>query len=138
MALVVVPKYHRLGEGFSNAEIRKGDEHPGRRTDGSQSAASWVSDLVDLRKTVLLCSFCRPHFNPRKHNYRKLYIPDRNLTTGGYAVNGKCDACKKFTFHSGGGTAFIHEEIYALTCIDPVVARRNARAAAKLAWSAGR
>ncbi len=133
----LIPKYAKLGQGFSVREIAKADEHPGRRVDGSQSAPSWIADLVDTRKTVLLCSFCRPHFNPRKHNYRKFYIPDHTGHTDGYQVNGMCDACKQMTVNCGGGTAFVHEEIYALTCIDPVVARRNARASAK-AWSGRR
>lgn len=132
----LIPKYSKLGEGFSRKEKAQADEHPGRRTDGSQSAASWIVDLVSLRKTILLCSFCRPKFNPRKHNYRKLYIPDPTGHTDGYAANGLCDSCKQRTENCGGGTAFVHEEIYSLTCIDPVVARRNARAHAKAhsAW----
>ena len=137
MPITIVPKYHRLGEGFSRSEQAKSAEHPGRRTDGSQSAASWITDLVDTRKTIILCSFCRPNFNPRKHNYRKFYVPDHTGMTDGYAVNGMCDACKNMTVNCGGGTAFVHEELYNLTCIDPVVARRNARASAK-AWSARR
>lgn len=134
MAIVIVPKYHRLGEGFTRSEIAKADEHPGRRVDGSQSPASWIADLVDTKKFILLCTFCRHNFNPRKHNYRKAYIPDSSHKTTGYEFEGMCDACKQPTGITG--TGFVHEEIYALSYIDPVTTRRNARAAAKAlpAW----
>ena len=128
MSIVLVPKYGRLGQGFTVAEAAKADYHPGRRTDGSQSPASWIADLVDTRKLILLCTFCRPNFNPRKHNYRKFYIPDPSGITSGYQHEGMCDACKQQTGITG--TAFIHEEIYALTCIDPVTQRRERRAKA--------
>jgi len=136
LSIVIVPKNHRLGEGFTRAQRMAGNEHPGRRRDGSQSAPSWIVDLVSLKKTILLCSFHRQNFDPRKHHYRKLYVPDHTGSTDGYQVNGKCDDCGGFTVNLGGGTAFIHEEIYSLTCIDPVVARRNARAKAyaRPAW----
>ena len=134
MSIVLVPKHAKLGQGFTRAEAAKADEHPGRRTDGSQSPASWIADLVDTKKLILLCTFCRHNFNPRKHNFRKAYIPDATGKSSGYEFEGMCDACKQQTGPTG--TAFVHEETYALTYIDPVVMRRNARAAAKAlpAW----
>lgn len=135
MAIVVVPAHARLGQGFSYKQQRESDEHPGRRTDGSQSAASWVGDLTDLKKTIILCSFCRVNFNPRKNHYRRMYVPDHTGHTDGYQVNGKCDACKQMTINSGGGTAFVHEQFYNQICQDPIVARRNARAKAKACTS---
>ena len=125
--LVVVPKYHRVGQGFSKAEHLASMGHPGRRTDGSQSPASWVTDLLSLKKIIILCSYCRPKFNPRKHHYRRFYMPDVTSATDGYRHNGICDGCKQRTENCGGGTAFIHESSYNLVCIDPVDARRKAR-----------
>ncbi len=136
MAIVIVPAHARLGKGFTQAQKQESFEHPGRRVDGSQSAASWVGDLTDLKKTIILCSFCRPNFNPRKNHYRRMYVADVTGRTDGYQVNGKCDACKQFTANAGGGTAYVHEEHYNLVCQDPITARRNARAKAKAssAW----
>lgn len=134
--VIVVSKYAKVGQGFSVKEQRQGWEHGGRRTDGSQSAASWIADLTDLQKTIILCSYCRVHFNPRKNHYRKMYVADPTGKTDGYQVNGKCDNCKQFTANAGGGTAFVHESLYNNVCQDPVDARRIARAKAKAlgAW----
>lgn len=135
--VVLVPAHARLGEGFSRQERLKAREHPGRRIDGHQTAASWISDLVALKKCVLLCSFCRPWFNPKRYGYRRFYSPDLTGKTDGYQVNGRCDRCKQHTvLIPGGGTEFIAEETYSLVCIDPLDARRKARAAARrmTAW----
>ena len=128
--IVIVPKYHRMGEGFSKREILQSYEHPGRRTTphGYQSAASWISDSVALKKLIILCSVCRQHFDPRKHGYRKAYIPDSSGKTSGYQINGKCLGCKVETANAGGGTGFTPEETYSLLYVDPVQARRDARA----------
>lgn len=123
-----VPLHGKLGQGFSTQEIAESYVHPGRRTDGSQSAASWICDLLDLRKFLILCSFCSPHFNHRKHHYRRYYVADETGTTNGYSVNGECYACKKMTTDSGGGTGYISEETYNQVCRDPVEVRRNRRA----------
>jgi hypothetical protein len=137
-AIVLVPKYHRIGEGFSKPEQVAALEHPGRRTNGSQSAASWVGDLKDLKKVILLCSWCRGKFNPRANGYRRFYVPDATGSTDGYASNGKCDACKQMTINTpGGGTAFVSEDTYNLVCTDPVDARRKARMRARSAWISG-
>jgi hypothetical protein len=128
----VVPKHTKLGVGFSKEEIRDSFEHPGRRTDprrGYQSPAGWLGDLSDARKVIILCSFCRTKFNPKRNKYRKLYVPDSSGKTDGYTANGKCDACKGQTANIGGGTIFISEETWEQVSMDPQEARRNARAA---------
>lgn len=130
--LVLVPRGAKLGEGFSRAEKLEALVHPGRRTDGTQSRATWLADLTDLRKAIILCAaYCAPKFNPRRHGYRKFYVPDLAGKTDGYTSNGQCDGCKQSTvLLPGGGRTFIPEETYRLVCIDPMDARREARARA--------
>lgn len=126
MSLVIAAsKYGRLGQGFSRRERHETHVHPGRRTDGTQSAASWLSDLTDLRKLVLLCAFCQPKFNPGRHRYRVWYSPDWSGTTDPWSANGVCDRCKTRIYR--GGRAYVAEEIYALVCLDPVSQRRASR-----------
>jgi len=135
--IILVPKYARLGEGFSKREKLQALEHPGRRVNGTQTPATWITSLTDLRKAILLCTYCRGKFNPRRHGYRKLYIPDLAGKTDGYLHNGQCDACKQQTaLIPGGGTSYIAEESYRLLCLDPLDARRKARAMARAqtAW----
>jgi hypothetical protein len=129
-AIVVVPKYHRLGEGFTKAEKLKALEHPGRRTRiaGYQSPATWITELSDMRKGILLCSFCKVNFNPRRNKYRRRFVPDPSGKTDGYQSNGQCDACKERTEAiGGGGTFFVAEEYWELVSIDPSEAKRRAR-----------
>lgn len=136
---IAVPVHGKLGEGFSRRERLRALEHPGRRSDGVQTAATWITDLMALRKAILLCSFCRPKFNPRKHGYRKFYSPDWTGKTDGYMSNGRCDGCKQNTaLLAGGGTTFISEDTYRLVCIDPLDARRVARAEARSLTAWGR
>lgn len=140
MSTLLIPKHQKLGEGFSKGEIFKSFEHPGRQTVSKgtgryQSPATWILDhLVPLKKCILLCSYCRVNFNHVKHHYRKHYVPDQTGTTDGYVTNGVCDACKVRTENTAGGVAYIHESYFQQVNVDPAVARRNARAAAK-AWS---
>ena len=135
MSVVAVPKHGKLGAGFSRRERFEGDFlHPGRRTDGRQSAATWITSLSDMQKVILLCAWCAPKFNPRKHGYRRFYSPDLTGHTSGYVANGMCDACKTQTALSpGGGTSFISEATYSQACQDPADARRRARQA----WRTG-
>ena len=128
---VIIPKYHRLGEGFSRREKAQALEHPGRRTTphGYQSAVSWISDILALRKLLVLCSLCSIKFDYRKYHYRKFYRDDLTGKTDGCVTNGQCDACKQPTVNLGNGTAFIHEEFYGQVCIEPSEARRKRRAA---------
>ena len=124
MSIVIVPKYSRLGEGFSKREIANAAEHPGRRTDGSQSAASWVGDLTDLRKCIVLCYFCAHKFNFRRNHYRRLVVGNSPN------ANGQCDACKARWFDDSG-VAYVHESEYEKVCVDPAALRRRKRAEAK-------
>ena len=139
MSGVFIPIHGKLGEGFSKQEKLKANEHPGRNIAAGQTAASWIMDLVSLRKPIILCNYeCRGKFRPKKHNYRVYYSPDWSGITDGFCVNGKCDACKQDTVNMGGGAMFISEETYSLNCIDPREARRRARekwAGSDTAWS---
>ena len=119
MTTVIVPRHTKLGEGFSRREIADSLLHPGRRTatNGYQSRASWICDLIDTKKCIHLCSFCQVKFNPKKNHYRLYYAPSR----------GFCDSCKQWT---ASGRAFITEQSYNLVRIDPVKARREQRAQA--------
>lgn len=134
MTDVLVPRYGTLGYGFSARERVEANVHPGRRTDGTQSAATWVSDLAELKKVILLCSFCRGKFNPRKNGYRRMWVADPTGKTDGYSADGRCDACKQPTVNAGGGTAYVHESTYNLVHQDPVEVRRRARLTSTTAW----
>lgn len=142
MTTILIPRRGaKLGEGYTKREKLASIMHPGRQTDpkhGYQSAVSFISDLLSLRKLIILCSFCRVKFNPRRFGYRRMYVPDFSGKTDGYQVNGQCDSCKGMTPNLGGGTAYVAEETYSQICVDPVTQRRNARAAAKelTAWLA--
>ena len=137
--IVIVPKYARLGEGFSRREKAQALEHPGRRTTphGYQSAVQWITDLLALKKCIILCSFCAVKFPCHKYHFRKMYRPDISGKTSGYVMNGKCDACKQETANLGGGVGYVHEEMYALTCLDPSESKRRRRAlvGVKPIWS---
>lgn len=136
-----VPRGEKLGEGFSKQEILDSTIHPGRQTNprkGYQSANSWLSDLISLRKTIILCSFCQRNFNPRMFQYRVMFVPDATGRSDGYSVDGFCDWCKGETPLLGGGRAYTPEELYEQLHVDPSIPRRNARAAAKAmgTWNA--
>jgi hypothetical protein len=139
MTTILVPRGAKLNDesAFTKREKVDANLHPGRRTkaNGYQSPASWVMDLADLKKIIILCSFCRPKFDPRKHGYRRmqLLIEDKMDFTSN--VNGVCDSCKQKTFNMGGGAAFVHEQFYNQVCTDPVEARREARIRARRALS---
>ena len=109
---------------WTKQDITKSTEHPGRQR---HTPASWICDLTDLKKTILLCGVCRVKFNPRKHGYRRLFVGDPTGKTDGYSANGRCDACSERTENIGGGTAFVHETLYHAVSQDPAVARRKAR-----------
>jgi len=135
LSIVVVPKYHRIGEGFSQVEKLKAQEHPGRQSNvkrsGYQSASSWICDLSDLRKGILLCSWCRKNFNPKRNKYRIKYTPDATGKTSGYVANGVCNSCKCRTEDTGGGVFLIAEEYWKQLSVDPGEARATWRAKMK-------
>ena len=131
---VAVPRHQRLGEGFPRREQIEADVlHPGRRTDGTQSRASWILDLISLRKLLTLCGWCARQFNYRRHGYRRFYVNDFTGITNGYAVSGQCDGCT--TAMHATGLGFVAEEAYKLTCVDPTEQRRHARLRARHAES---
>ena len=126
--IIVVPKYHRLGEGFSKQEKLKAREHKGRQTNpkrGYLSPAGWITELADSRHAILLCSWCRQKFNPRRNKYRRRYVPDPTGKTSGYMANGVCDGCNERTERMGGGTIFVAEEYWLQVGIDPAEAKRR-------------
>ena len=126
-----VSKHARLGEGFSRRERVESFVHPGRRTDpvkGYQSAVAWISDLMDNRKLILLCSFCRIKFDFRKYHYRKFVVPDSTGKRNPELSQGMCDACKGQCANLGGGIAYIEETTFSQLCIDPAEAKRKRRA----------
>lgn len=71
---------------------------PGRKI--GRVHGGWIADLVGLRKCIILCPFCKPKFNPKKHEY----VPWRRDT---FCVS-KCDACKELDPRC---VAFIHETL---------------------------
>lgn len=124
-----IPRGSALGRGYSNVEKLRGQEiHPQHDATKGQSRIGWLDSLLVLKKVIVLCSWCREKFNPRKVGYRRVYVPDFTGKTDGYTVNGDCDSCHLFTAFAGGGTAYQPEELYFLTHQDPVVARRQSRA----------
>jgi hypothetical protein len=127
--LIAVPKYSKLGQGFSRAEKLQAMEHPGRRTTarGYQSPASYVCDLADSGSAILLCKWCATKFNFRRSRYRKRFVPDHSGKTDGFTVNGQCKACKQQTASMGGGLMFVTEATYNLVSIDPSEAKRRWR-----------
>ena len=128
MVEIAIPKHGpKLGEGFSQEEKLKAIEIH-RQTDpkrGYQTPAAFVSALASLHKIIILCSFCRPKFNPRKNHYRNFVNPG----TRGMFFNGVCDGCGALGSH----VAFIHEEEYPKVCIGADEARQR-RVEARARW----
>ncbi len=121
---VLIPKYSKLGEGFSKKEILKASESPGRYTDpkrhGYQSAASWIDDFVARRGNIMLCTFCRHKFDPKKYHYRRAYVVGADDRPDPFRFDGKCEDCKQDTRTApGGGTYFVPEEIYPQVYHEP-------------------
>ena len=141
MVEFLIPKHKKLGEGFTRGDHMKAQEHPGRQTNprhGYQAPVAWLSDLLSLRKIIILCRNCQRHFDAGRFQYRVVFVPDETGKTDGYTVNGKCDWCTQETVMVGGGKAFQPEEFYKATHMEPAEARRasRARAMSKRAWDA--
>lgn len=96
---VAVPRYAKLGQGFSHKERLKADEHPGKPW--NRVAGGWISDLAELQKFIQLCPFCVSKFNPRKSGYEvwRLHV---NCV-------GKCDGCNQVSPHCRG---FISQSLH--------------------------
>lgn len=133
---VLTPKYAKLGQGFKRWEILNSFAHPGRRTvaNGYQSPASWITELADSRKAILLCSWCDGKFNASREKYRLRYTRDPSGVTNGSVCNGMCDACKQNSADLGGGKLWVPEELWEQVSIDPERARINHR----MAWKSAR
>lgn len=69
---------------FTAADLRTPQEHEGRRR--GKPHGSYVVDLADLRKVVVLCPLCNSKFDWKRHRFRK----EKEFP---YVV-AKCDACK--------------------------------------------
>lgn len=74
--------WNRRGEQLAYDPIA---QHPGRKY--GNTVSSWISDLVELRKCIVLCWRCKPKFYyKRAKYYRDEVFP--------YA-SGNCDGCRK-------------------------------------------
>jgi len=77
-------------------------EAPGKKQ--GQPVGTWIGNLSDLRKVILLCPPCSNGFNYKRNRY----YPDMRWPQ---RVQGKCDGrCQGFT---AMGTAFYPEESLA-------------------------
>lgn len=79
-------------------ERLKIDERSGRLT---PIAGSWIDDLVQLGKMVMLCPMCKGKFNPKRHQYIKW--------SRTWLAVAKCDGCNANGPHV---TAYIPEANY--------------------------
>lgn len=61
---------------------------------------SYILDLADLRKAIVLCRHCVSGFEPKKHHY----VQHRTVPF----VQGNCDACRNFDQRAA---MFVHESI---------------------------
>ena len=89
MTLLYLPKKYTKLDHMKRVETQ--GKHVGR------TSGSYVLDLVDLKKTVVLCDLCRRKFNARAYRYVQHYTIPR--------VQGQCDACKRI----GINDMYVHE-----------------------------
>lgn len=74
------------------------DEHPGRPY--GNTVSSWIDDLCQLRKVVLLCDGCQSRFDyKRAHYFRDERWSGR--------VTATCDGCREYTTR---GRMYLPEE----------------------------
>jgi hypothetical protein len=86
-------------KSWSKKELDKRCLHPGRKQ--GKPHGSFVIDLADLRKMVLLCPGCNNKFDYKRHKFRKeKEFPE---------VIGKCDACRTIDMYC---SMYIAEELY--------------------------
>lgn len=112
MASPVIHRVVNINEFDPRAVPKNAIPAPGRRA--GTPHGTYVSDLTELKKTLLLCTFCQPKFDPRRANY---YI-DRRFAR--FGANGPCDACRK---HCEGGQLYFHESLVGTKsgqCVTPV------------------
>lgn len=81
----------------NDAGSRQPLEHPGRKV--GHPEGSYVSDLAERKKAIILCWRCQPRFDyKRAHYYKDERFP--------YVV-GRCDGCREFMNHQA--KLYIHE-----------------------------
>ena len=97
-------------------------KHGGRRH--GLGHGSYLSDLVALQKTILLCGACQHRFDWRRHGYRSIWRYEHT------AVQGQCDACRVTC--TVDGRAFIHENHFSQVWMTRDVERQRRRFAASL------
>lgn len=76
-----------LPKNFGPMDHLKAAEAVGRKS--GKPVGSYIGDLVDLKKTILLCDSCCKGFNPEANHY----IQHKAIAK----VRGKCDACREFS-----------------------------------------
>ncbi len=85
-----------IRKNVTPADLAKRREHPGRKVGATHG--SYISDLAELKKAIVLCDSCAWRFRPRTYGYlRHTKFP---------IVQGNCDACKKFVTR---GLYFLHK-----------------------------
>lgn len=85
---------------WTRKDLLKSMEHDGRRH--GKPHGSYVVDLADLRKMILLCPLCNAKFDWKRHRFRH----EKEFR---YVI-GNCDACKTLDMHC---SMYIAEEIYS-------------------------
>ena len=104
---------------WSEKALRQSREDPGRKS--GSVAGSYIADLCALGKSVILCDFCSPSFNPRRAGYEQWR---RDLL-----VRGRCDDCKE-QFPGGHGRMFVPEALHVAVNDEWGRGRRGRRALA--------
>lgn len=80
-------------------------ESPGRRV--GSVAGSWVTDLAELRQTIILCSNCDFKWRSSAARYGYEKLKKWSKIWGG--VIGKCDGCREPGHQR---TCYSHESIF--------------------------
>lgn len=75
------------------------DEHPGRKY--GNTVSSWMSDLTELRKAIVLGDCCQSKFYYQRAHYH------RDERWSG-RVTGKCDGCRQYVT---SGRLYLPEEL---------------------------
>lgn len=91
--MILVPKR------WTKRDIARNAEHAGRRT--GLPAGGYMSDLVALRKAIVLCWRCRRKFNAKAAHYTK----HPNIP---FVRFSRCDGCRELAMKA---ELFIHEEM---------------------------
>jgi hypothetical protein len=105
-ATIITPaEFHKQKELRHRERLRKLEqrrkanrtEHPGR--DYAKPHGTWITDMGELQKSILLCRGCAHKFDPKKYNYYR---------TREFRVLGKCDACRE---HDNEAVFFLHHSL---------------------------